>query len=83
MVHGAHLKYIFFLKREKEMENPLAKCSKGKGLIELVKNSFNPLTHGEQSFNQLTNLIDKVKPFFLDVSNIERAYQSILEVINP
>ena len=81
LVHGAHLKYIFFLKREKEMGNPLAKCSKGEGLIELVKNSFNPLTHGEQSFNQLTNLIDKIKIYFLDVSNLEKACKSIREII--
>ena len=82
LVDGAPLKYIFFLKREKEMKNPLTKCSKGKGLIELVKNSFNPLTHGEQSFNQLTNLIGKIKIYFLDVSNLEKAYKSIREVIS-
>ena len=82
LVNGAPLKYIFFLKREKEMKKPLTECSKGEGLIELIKNSFNPLTHGEQSFNQLMNLIGNLKTFFLDVSNLEKAYKSMSEVIN-
>jgi len=68
LVNGAPLKYIFFLKREKETKKPLTACSKGEGLIALIKNSFNPLTDGEQSFNQLMNVIDNVEIFFLDVN---------------
>jgi len=81
LVKGSPLRYIFFLKREKAKKKPLTECSKGKGLVELVKNSFNPLTHGEQSFTQLTHLVDNVKIYFLDVSNLENAYKSLRKVI--
>ncbi len=81
LINGALLKYIFFLKREKATCNPLKECSKGEGTIELIRNSFNPLAYSETSFNQLTQLISNVKLFYLDVSDLEMAYQSICEVV--
>jgi len=79
--NGSLLKYIFFLKRETATNNPLRKCSRGEGTIELIRNSFNPLAYSEKSFNQLTQLISNVQLFYLDISDLEVAYQSICEVI--
>ena len=83
LVKGAPLQYIFFLKRERVLSNPLTECSKGNGLIELIKNSFNPLAYGEESFNHLVELLAATKIFFLDVSKLEQAYHSVCEVMRP
>jgi hypothetical protein len=79
--NGVPLNYIFFLKRKRGTKKPLTACSKGDAIIELIKNSFNPLANSEKNFNQLIKLMTPVQSFFLDVSNPETAYKSLCEVI--
>ena len=78
---GIPLKYIFFLNRKRATKKPLAVSSPGEAIIELIKNSFNPLANSEKNFNQLVKLISVVQAFFLDVSNPALAYQSLCEAI--
>jgi hypothetical protein len=79
--HGVPLHYIFFLKRKRAAKKLLEECSKGEAMIELIKNSFNPLANSEKNFNQLMKLMTSVQAFFLDVSNPDSAYKSLCEVI--
>ena len=79
---GAPLKYIFFLKRDGETTHPLSPCSRGRGLVELIRNSFNPLTKGASDFVRLVDLLPGIEMFFLNISNLDNAYNSIREVVH-
>ena len=79
--NGVTLDYIFFLKRKRASKKPLAACSPGEAIIELIKNSFNPLADSEKNFNRVMKVLSGLQAFFLDVSDPEPAYKSLCEVI--
>lgn len=83
LTKGVPLRYIFFLRRDHHdgAPSPLAPCSTGQGLMELIKNSFSPLAPNEKKFAQLMDALSRVNIYFLDNSHLERAYKAIKEVI--
>lgn len=78
---GVPLTHIFFLKRDTSTCTPLIPCSRGTAVINLIANSFTPLAHGEKNFARLIAVLTGVKTFYLNTSNLKRAYRALVEVI--